>query len=190
MPRRVGKRCEGRRAAPVCHANRFPPFLFSSREPASREAVAIDCFRELLRVPVNEKPFGAPGCSPLSTVTIAAHFAVAFLAGSTIILGMPEKSLSEIPRPAREQYEKALAAFKIQNFDYAIALFSQVLQKEPGFFDCRQALRATQFKKSGASGGFLKKFGSGFKSSPFIAKGQGATPDPPVLRPSTKPNRF
>ena len=89
-----------------------------------------------------------------------------------MLTGMPEKSLSEIPRPLREQYEKGHAAFKIQNFDYAIAIFSQVLQKEPAFFDCRQALRATQFKKTGASSSWLKKAFSKTGSSPFLAKGQ------------------
>ena len=85
---------------------------------------------------------------------------------------MPEKSLSEIPRPLREQYEKGVAAFQRENYDYAITFFQQVLEKEPAFFDCRQALRATQLKKVGASSGFFKKVWGGASASPLIARGE------------------
>jgi tetratricopeptide (TPR) repeat protein len=83
---------------------------------------------------------------------------------------MPEKSANDIPRPLREQYEKGLAALQRQNFDYAISILSQVLQKEPGFYECREALRAVQFKKAGGGTSFFKKmFGS---ANPMLAKGQ------------------
>src|SRR5665213_1328625 len=86
---------------------------------------------------------------------------------------MAEKTLNQISRPMREQYEKGLSALERQNLDYAIAIFSGVLEQEPGFFDCRQALRATQIKKAGAGGsGFFKKMLSGAGSSPLMAKGQ------------------
>ncbi len=85
---------------------------------------------------------------------------------------MAEKKLTEIPRPQRELYEKGNVALQRQNLDYAIAILNQVLQKEPGFFDARQTLRAAQFKKKGAGGGFFKKMLSGASSSPLIAKAQ------------------
>src|SRR4051812_26917169 len=85
---------------------------------------------------------------------------------------MPEKSLNEVPRDVRELYQKGTVALQRQNFDYALAIFQQVLQREPGFFDCRQALRATQYKKNGTSSGFFKKMIGGASSSPMIAKGQ------------------
>jgi tetratricopeptide (TPR) repeat protein len=85
---------------------------------------------------------------------------------------MPEKSMNEVPRDLRELYQKGATALQRQNFDYALAIFQQVLQREPGFFDCRQALRATQYKKNGNSGGFFKKMIGGASSSPLIAKGQ------------------
>ena len=85
---------------------------------------------------------------------------------------MPEKSMNEVPRDLRELYQKGATALQRQNFDYALAIFQQVLQREPGFFDCRQALRATQYKKNGNSGGFFKKMIGGASSSPMIAKGQ------------------
>src|SRR5437764_3823288 len=85
---------------------------------------------------------------------------------------MPEKTLSEVPREVRELYQKGSTALVRQNFDYALAIFQQVLQKEPGFFDCRQALRAAQFKKAGNSTGFFKRVLGNASSSPLIAKAQ------------------
>src|SRR5439155_20537325 len=85
---------------------------------------------------------------------------------------MPEKSLSAIPRPLREQYEKGLAAIQRKNLAYAIAIFSQVLQQEPAFYACREALRAAQFKKSGGKGSLLRKVFGTASSSPLLARGQ------------------
>ncbi|HEY5297912.1 MAG TPA: tetratricopeptide repeat protein [Verrucomicrobiae bacterium] len=84
---------------------------------------------------------------------------------------MAEKIVNEIARDARLLYTKANEAGQRENVDYAIALFNQVLEKEPAFFDCRKALRAAQFKKAGdKGGGFFKKMLSGAGSSPQIAK--------------------
>ncbi|MGI8964558.1 MAG: tetratricopeptide repeat protein [Limisphaerales bacterium] len=85
---------------------------------------------------------------------------------------MPEKSLQEIPRAARDQYEKGVIAFQRQNLDYAMTILNQVLEKEPAFYDCRQALRATQFKKAGEKSGFFKKMLGSATNSPMLAKGQ------------------
>jgi len=85
---------------------------------------------------------------------------------------MPEKTLNEIPRDLRELYQKGATALQRQNFDYALAILQQVLQKEPAFFDCRQTLRAAQFKKAGGSTSFFKKMLGGASSSPLIAKAQ------------------
>jgi predicted Zn-dependent protease len=93
---------------------------------------------------------------------------------------MPEKSLNQIPRGLREQYEKGLKNFQQQNFDYAIAILTQVLVQEPAFFDCRQVLRVTQFKKAGSGGGFFKKVFSGASATPLVAKGQLALRSNPL----------
>jgi tetratricopeptide (TPR) repeat protein len=85
---------------------------------------------------------------------------------------MAEKTISQIPRHLREQYEKGKTAFDRHNFDYAIAIFNQVLEQEPGFYDCREALRASQFKKAGGGSSFFKKMLSGAGTSPMLAKGQ------------------
>jgi len=84
---------------------------------------------------------------------------------------MPEKTINEIPPDLRRIYTKATEATQRENLDYAIALFNQILEKEPGLFECRKALRDAQFKKVGSGGGgFFKKMLSGAGSSPQIAK--------------------
>src|SRR4051812_23621299 len=85
---------------------------------------------------------------------------------------MAEKSLNEISRDVRLVLQKGNDALVRENLDYAIDLFNQVLEKEPGLFDCRKALRSAQTKKAGAGGGFFKKAWSSASSSPMVAKGQ------------------
>src|SRR4051794_30821622 len=85
---------------------------------------------------------------------------------------MPEKNLNEVARDLRDLYQKGSVALQRQNFEYAIAIFNQVLQREPGFFECSQALRAAQFKQVGGSTNFLKKMLGGASSSPLVAKAQ------------------
>jgi len=85
---------------------------------------------------------------------------------------MPEKSLSEIQRTVRELYDKGNAALQKKNYDYAIAIYNQVLQSEPGFYPCREALRACQFARAGSGGGFFKKVFGTASNSPLMAKAQ------------------
>ena len=86
---------------------------------------------------------------------------------------MAEKGINEISRDARVLFTKGSEALSRENYDYAIALFNQVLEKEPGFFECRKALREAQFRKAGGgSSGFFKRMLSGAGNSPQVAKGQ------------------
>ncbi len=88
---------------------------------------------------------------------------------------MAEKSINEISRDLRVLFTKGNEAAQRENFDYAIALFNQVLEKEPGFFECRKALRDAQFRKAGDGGsGFFKRMLSGAGSSPQVAKAKMA----------------
>ena len=88
---------------------------------------------------------------------------------------MAEKGSNEISRDMRVLFTKGNEALSRENYDYAIALFNQVLEKEPGFFDCRKALREAQFRKAGGSGsGFFKRMMSGADSSPQVAKAKMA----------------
>ncbi len=85
---------------------------------------------------------------------------------------MAEKSTSQIPRPLREQWEKGKSALDRHNHEYALAIFTRVLEQEPAFYECREALRVAQSKKSGGGSGFFKKMLSGAGSQPLLAKGQ------------------
>jgi len=88
---------------------------------------------------------------------------------------MPEKLISEIPHDLRRIFTKANEAVQHENDDYALALCCQVLEKEPGFFECRKTLRAVQARKSAAAGrGFFKKMMSIGGSSPQITKAKFA----------------
>ena len=86
---------------------------------------------------------------------------------------MAEKTANDVPRDLRALYTKANEAAQRDNFDYAFALYCQVLEKEPGFFECRKALRGAQLKKLGGGGtGFFKKMLSGAGNSPQLIKAQ------------------
>ncbi len=93
---------------------------------------------------------------------------------------MPEKSINEISASWRELYEKGLIALKKDNLDYALTIFTKVLEKEPGFFECREALRVAQFKKAGAGRGFFRRSFQGLSVGPLLAKGQIALRSNPV----------
>lgn len=90
---------------------------------------------------------------------------------------MAEKSLNEIPRNLREQFDRGMAAYHKNNLDYAITLFADTLQKEPAFYDCREALRAAQFRRGGKSGIFRRLLG---QASPGLAKAQIALRSSPA----------
>lgn len=93
---------------------------------------------------------------------------------------MAEKGLNEIPRDLRPLFTKGSDALQRDNFDYAIDLFTQILQREPGLHECRKALRTAQLRKAGKGGGLFKKVWSSASSSPLVAKGQIALrTDPP-----------
>ena len=88
---------------------------------------------------------------------------------------MAEKNINDISPEMRRLHAKAAEAAQRDNHDYAVALFCQVLEKEPGFFDCRRSLRIAQANKgAGASSGFFKKMMSSAGSSPQIAKAKMA----------------
>jgi tetratricopeptide (TPR) repeat protein len=87
---------------------------------------------------------------------------------------MPEKQLNEVSMDARKLYTKGTEALSRDNLDYAIALLTQAVDKDPAFFDCRKALRDAQFRNAGAQKGFFKKMLSGAGSSPQVAKAKMA----------------
>ena len=66
---------------------------------------------------------------------------------------MAEKSVNEISRDVRQIFQKGNDALTRENYDYAIDLLMQVLDKEPGFYEGRKALRLAQQRKAGGGGG-------------------------------------
>ncbi|HEX4265221.1 MAG TPA: tetratricopeptide repeat protein [Verrucomicrobiae bacterium] len=85
---------------------------------------------------------------------------------------MAEKSVNEISRDVRVIFQKGNDALIRENYDYAVDLLMQVLEKEPTFYEGRKALRQAQARKAGSGGGFFKKAWSSASSSPLVAKGQ------------------
>jgi len=84
---------------------------------------------------------------------------------------MAEKTINQLPPELRRLFTKAAEAAQRDNHDYALTLFCQILEKEPGLVEGRRALRQAQAAKGGNSGGgFFKKMISGAGSSPQIAK--------------------
>ena len=53
---------------------------------------------------------------------------------------MPEKTLNQIPPDLRRLHTRAVEAAQRENPDYAITLFCQILEKEPAFYEGRQAV--------------------------------------------------
>jgi len=70
---------------------------------------------------------------------------------------MAEKSINEISREARLSFVKANEAAQRENLDYAIALFNQVLEKEPGFLNAARHCARPNSRNAAAAAGFSKK---------------------------------
>ena len=56
----------------------------------------------------------------------------------------------------RQLWEKGYDTLEKKNYDYAMVLLAEALEKEPAFFDCRMHLRAAQIKKHENAGSFSK----------------------------------
>jgi len=89
-------------------------------------------------------------------------------------IAMSEKTLNELPPDQRRIFTKGTEALQKDNFDYAISLFEQVLDREPTLFPARKALRTAQQGKSSGRGGFFKKAWSSASNSPQVLKAQAA----------------
>lgn len=92
---------------------------------------------------------------------------------------MAEKSVNDIPRAVREQYEKGLAAVERSNWDYAIELLLAVTKAEPSFLSGRDALRKAGQRKAAQGGGLFKKLVNSASSSPALAKAKLITDSQP-----------
>lgn len=84
---------------------------------------------------------------------------------------MPVLTLEEAPRKVRDMYRKAFAAYERNNLDYAIDLFTGLLELEPNLLQARKYLRAANVKVTGGkkSGG-LAGMGTVMKVKSTIKK--------------------
>ena len=87
---------------------------------------------------------------------------------------MAEKSTNDLPRDLRVLFTKGHEALQRDNFDYAIALFNQVLDREPGLYECRKELRTAQLHKASKGSGLFKRILSSASATPLIGKAQVA----------------
>jgi tetratricopeptide (TPR) repeat protein len=69
---------------------------------------------------------------------------------------MREKNLDEAPPDCRSLYQSGCAASAEGDFDKAIAVFNQALDQEPGFAECREALRKAQMGRAQRNHGMAK----------------------------------
>ena len=93
---------------------------------------------------------------------------------------MPEKKLNDIPRPMIELFNKGNSALNTGNVDYALTILMQILQKEPGYYECREALRAAQARKAGQSSGIFRKVMGSASGAANLAKGSMALRNNPL----------
>ncbi|HTS19647.1 MAG TPA: tetratricopeptide repeat protein [Verrucomicrobiae bacterium] len=77
--------------------------------------------------------------------------------------------MSDINPRANDFYQKGVQAVERGNLDYAIEMFIQALNLDPGFIKARRTLRAAQMKKTEGEGG-LRRAWSAAKISPLLAK--------------------
>ncbi len=91
---------------------------------------------------------------------------------------MAEKSLGDISKDFRSLFRRGQDASQRENFDYAITLFSQILDKEPACYEVRAALRAAQNGKT-SGGGFFKRAFNTAASTPQLTKARMAVRNNP-----------
>lgn len=84
---------------------------------------------------------------------------------------MPVLTLEEAPRKVRDLYQKAFAAYERNNLDYAMDLFSTLLELEPDLLQARKCLRAANIKATGGKKtGGLSGMGTVMKIKSVIKK--------------------
>lgn len=81
-----------------------------------------------------------------------------------------QKTLREVSSDMRQNFQTAMGAVDKNNIDYAILLLKGLVQKEPGFMDAREQLRAMEKAKTSKMGFFAKTI-SGMKAGSISAKG-------------------
>ena len=94
-------------------------------------------------------------------------------------MAIVKKSYKDVTTGVRAVYQKGADMIGKRQLDYGIELLKQVVQKEPGFMDARNMLRAAEKEKSSSMSGFAK-FIANIKSLRWILKAQAAAGKNPV----------
>ena len=81
-----------------------------------------------------------------------------------------KKSLKDVSPATKAAYTKALTVMNQNNLEYAITLFKEIVQFDPGFLDARTKLRAAEREYSEKMSAVAKAM-STVKALKFITKG-------------------
>ena len=81
-----------------------------------------------------------------------------------------KKTLKDVSPATKSAYNKALAVLNQNNVDYAITLFKEIVQFDPGFLDARAKLREAE-RLHVAKMNAVAKALAAVKSVGFISKG-------------------
>lgn len=85
---------------------------------------------------------------------------------------MNEKTVDQVPAGCAKLYENGLAILEEGDVSSAIASFTTALDLEPGFFECRRALREAQSKAKAKTGGFWTRISRKGYLSPTLAEAE------------------
>ena len=81
-----------------------------------------------------------------------------------------KKTLKDVSPATKNAYTKAMTVMNQNNLQYAITLFKEIVQFDPGFLDAREKLRKCERDYYEKMGGVAKTMGIA-KSLPYITKG-------------------
>ena len=85
-------------------------------------------------------------------------------------MAIVKKTLKEVPVATKSAYTKALTVMNQNNLKYAITLFKEIVQFDPGFLDAREKLRKCERDYCEKMGAFAKVL-SMISSAKFLIKG-------------------
>ena len=85
-------------------------------------------------------------------------------------MAIVKKTLKDVSSATKSAYTKALTVMNQNNLEYAITLFKEIVQFDPGFLDAREKLRKCERDYFAKMGAVAKAMGIA-KSLPHITKG-------------------
>ena len=81
-----------------------------------------------------------------------------------------KKTLKDVSPATKSAYTKAMTVMNQNNLQYAITLFKEIVQFDPGFLDAREKLRKCEREYYAKMSAVAKAMGIA-KSLPYITKG-------------------